>query len=350
MKRGFLKNKSLNTAKRSDGPGAPTMPTAEAPAPQTEPQPSARQKATPSARLSAPSNMLNDVQKNLPKGVSLQAMQRGADGRYSAPVDPRTIDLNSLDQDTAAEMLKMAGIDLSALEGGDVDIVPASEIRIVSVPAQRPFVAAVSPRTANKIENSPSLCAPYTVPTPPRHRIARSPVSGLGVFTEQALGRGELVLREPPLMLLTQMIGAEMGTNPVRAMEGILERALAALTPEDRALFMSFDNCKTGRTHSQKRGIADTNTSAITEGGVLKGSYGAVTRELSRLNHSCEPNAHAIWDTSTMTFGLYTTRPVKAGDELFIAYSDGSKSKAERQHELWALYSFRCACSKCSRQ
>ncbi|KAL1744376.1 hypothetical protein HDZ31DRAFT_38773 [Schizophyllum fasciatum] len=361
MKRGFLKSKSLDVSKRTEAPAsaketkAPTATAAPLSAtspktPSVAPKPSATQNtARSSSRVPAPPNVFENLQGNLPANVSIHPMGRDASGNYTQPMN--AIDLNSLDQGSAAELLKLAGLSPDMLAPGALgDIVSASELRIVTVPAQRPFIAAVPPRVANQIENSPRLCRPYAPPAPARHAIARSPVAGLGLFAARAVPRGAEVLREPPMALLAQALAARAGEHPVRAAEALAERVCAALGAEDRAAFLAFENCKPAQTHGVKRGILDTNSSAVPEGGVLKGPYAAVTRDISRVNHSCEPNAQAIWDVETMTFGLIATKPIKEGEEIFIAYTDPDRPKPERQHALWAMYSFRCACPKCSRQ
>ena len=73
----------------------------------------------------------------------------------------------------------------------------------------------------------------------------------------------------------------------------------------------------------------------------------------TRMNHSCEPHVSYYKDTTgekdgekdCMTFK--TKRPIRANEEIFDAYINGSMPKAERQLALKTRYGFDCACNKC---
>ena len=51
-----------------------------------------------------------------------------------------------------------------------------------------------------------------------------------------------------------------------------------------------------------------------------------------------------------MTFALYAERPIRKGEEIFIAYVNHFQPKQQRQYALWGMYTFRCQCTKCSRE
>ncbi|KAI5894115.1 SET domain-containing protein [Schizophyllum commune H4-8] len=348
MKRGFLKNKSL-AASNSSGSSARSSSSA-APASGAPPtRPSSRPNAPPT-RVPIPPSLVQEAQDKV-SPAKIEMLPRDANGAYVNPQPANGVDYNSHDAGTASELLKIAGIDPSMLQGGAADAINIRNVRIVTIPAQRPFLAAVSPRVANMIENSPRLCARYTTPDPARYRIDESRVHGKGVFATEAIERGGLVLREPPMVVTSQMMtNAPGGETMIQQGEIFAEMVYQALPEEDKEEYMSFVNCKPAKTHGVKRGIMDTNSSGIASGGVFKGPYGAVTRDISRLNHSCEPNAYTDWDVDTMTFGLYAERPIKKGEEIFIAYVEPSHPKQHRQYALWGMYSFNCRCTKCSRE
>ncbi|KAL1693873.1 hypothetical protein GGG16DRAFT_122981 [Schizophyllum commune] len=348
MKRGFLKNKSL-AASNSSGSSAFSSSSA-APASGAPPTRPASRPNAPLSRVPIPPSLVQETQDKV-SPVKIEVLQRDANGAYVNPQPANGVDYNSLDAGSASELLKLAGLDSSMLESGAADAINISNVRIVTIPAQRPFLAAVSPRIANKIENSPRLCVRYTTPEPPRYRVCESRVHGKGVFATEAIERGGLVLRESPMVVTSQMMtSAPGGGNMIQQGEIFAEMVYQALPEEDKKEFMSFVNCKPEKTHGVKRGIIDTNSSGIASGGIFKGPYGAITRDISRLNHSCEPNACALWDVDTMTFGLYAERPIKKGEEIFIAYVEPSQPKQQRQYALWGMYSFICQCTKCSRE
>ncbi|KAL1723611.1 hypothetical protein EV715DRAFT_190878 [Schizophyllum commune] len=353
MKRGFLKNKSLGaigSSKSSAFSSSSAAPTSGAP-PKTGSGSQSSSKQGSTSRVPAPPTLMQDTQDKFANKAKIELLSRDANGAYTQ-LQPSGIDLNSLDPGTAAELAKLVGMDPAMLTAGAEDAINVDTVRFITVPAQRPFIAAVSPRVAEQIESSRRLCAQYQPLHPPRYRVGDSPVHGKGLFATEAIGGGEPVLREPPMAVVSQMMmggSVDRGTM-LNAGEKFAEMLYQALPEEDKKEFMSFANCKPRTTHGVKRGIIDTNTSALSQGGIFKGPYGAVTRDISRLNHSCESNAYTDWDVDTMTFALYAERPIRKGEEIFIAYVNPFQPKQQRQYALWGMYTFRCQCTKCSRE
>lgn len=64
-------------------------------------------------------------------------------------------------------------------------------------------------------------------------------------------------------------------------------------------------------------------------------------------NHSCEPNACAIFSQPKMI--LRALEPIKAGSEIFIQYIDVTNPFSVRQAELKSSHFFSCRCGKCRR-
>ena len=67
--------------------------------------------------------------------------------------------------------------------------------------------------------------------------------------------------------------------------------------------------------------------------------------EAAMFNHACAPNCAASNDKETLT--VYTTRPVAAGEELSIAYTDVNQPVSARRKALKGLYHFECSCARC---
>ena len=71
----------------------------------------------------------------------------------------------------------------------------------------------------------------------------------------------------------------------------------------------------------------------------------------SALNHSCRPSAEAI-SSGIAELRLRTTRHVRAGDELTIAYiarsGEGDAAGTEVRAGLLEQYGFRCDCTLCA--
>ncbi|ORX97977.1 MAS20-domain-containing protein [Basidiobolus meristosporus CBS 931.73] len=68
----------------------------------------------------------------------------------------------------------------------------------------------------------------------------------------------------------------------------------------------------------------------------------------SYANHTCEPNARVTFPKGDRKLALVATKPLKAGDQLFITYVkiDGRKH-SERKEELVKKYRLKCECDLC---
>ena len=77
------------------------------------------------------------------------------------------------------------------------------------------------------------------------------------------------------------------------------------------------------------------------------GSGTAVYLLPSLLNHDCEPNLDAVWRNGDATMQLVARRPIAAGEQLTITYTDSSAPVAERRAELLHTYGFTCNCQSC---
>ena len=72
---------------------------------------------------------------------------------------------------------------------------------------------------------------------------------------------------------------------------------------------------------------------------------------INRINHSCLPNCSVQWNPVTDREELFTTREVRAGEELTICYLDmvtNVSSREERRDYLERHFGFQCDCPLCS--
>ncbi|KAI5993657.1 hypothetical protein EDD15DRAFT_2266734 [Pisolithus albus] len=78
----------------------------------------------------------------------------------------------------------------------------------------------------------------------------------------------------------------------------------------------------------------------------------------SYLNHSCIPSARPSFDKGTSELHLIANRPLKAGDELTVAYVDVTQKEGEsvdearrrRRIELVRGWRFACTCERCAQE
>jgi len=68
----------------------------------------------------------------------------------------------------------------------------------------------------------------------------------------------------------------------------------------------------------------------------------------THLTYSCSPNAEFEFSLGSFSLQFHTSRDIKAGEEIFVAYTDVDVPVVERRERL-APYGFTCACTACSR-
>jgi len=68
----------------------------------------------------------------------------------------------------------------------------------------------------------------------------------------------------------------------------------------------------------------------------------------THLTYSCSPNAEFEFSLGSFSLQFHTLRDIKAGEEIFVSYTDVDVPAAERRERL-APYGFTCACNSCSR-
>ncbi|KAI0708771.1 hypothetical protein C8T65DRAFT_740151 [Cerioporus squamosus] len=177
------------------------------------------------------------------------------------------------------------------------------------------------------------------------YRIADAASSGLGVFMTTDIERGELIMCERPLCIYPQFLPFHRGLPPEHAYPE-LEDAISRLPPNRRDAFFHLAN-----SHSEEpslvKGIVDTNALHI---GLLPGSrqqYAGICKDISRINHSCSPNAAYRFDLATFSIEVRALFPIRAGSQVFISYIDPALPRASRQQALLD-YGFTCACAYCS--
>ncbi|KAI0773040.1 hypothetical protein BD413DRAFT_473253 [Trametes elegans] len=177
------------------------------------------------------------------------------------------------------------------------------------------------------------------------YRVSDTTSCGLGVFATSDILQGELILRERPLIVYPQLLPYH-SAGPPHERYPELEGALRQMSRSNQEAFHSLANCHPSEPYSAKA-IIDTNALYL---GPLPSStypYGAVCNNISRINHSCSPNAVYHFDDASFTFEVRALFPIPAGAQIFISYIDPALPRTERQ-ELLLSYGFTCACSACS--
>lgn len=154
---------------------------------------------------------------------------------------------------------------------------------------------------------------------------------GKGWRATQNISANSLILAEAPLVILTTR-GSE---------EGMVAK-LNMLTPDKQRAFYSLFNYYTEELGTAQ-GITATNS--------FSGEHDHETivyEKMSRINHSCYPNARWNWDSTSRVQRLHAVRDIAQGEEITISYGFGpSMSYATRQSLIKARYGFDCKCELC---
>ncbi|KAJ7668702.1 hypothetical protein DFH06DRAFT_1182330 [Mycena polygramma] len=215
------------------------------------------------------------------------------------------------------------------------------------------------PGTKEVFTSIPGFPRPMKHPTRRTFRTVAMPGKGMGLVSARKLKAGDLILSERPLMVCGRAmnIPAPPSFSRAQLMQYTLNQAekqheipVKRMRPAAKAAFMALANSHKEDGSGPIMGIVRTNGLLIP--GLRPGvedessEYGAVCKDISRLNHSCSPNTAPRFDKASFSFRLYAVRDIPAGEELTFQYILVEQPTAKRQEEL-KPYAFRCTCRAC---
>lgn len=181
---------------------------------------------------------------------------------------------------------------------------------------------------------------------------------------QEQFSRGQLIHKESPLVLVDAGVSWPAWlSNPSsfwRAEQrgpSRVAQALAALDPQDQADYRALHAVRTNQTPlRQDLDIAEHNSYSFPYSNTRnKRAWLTILRDMSRVNHSCLPNA-IMSDPCTETGNLGTvklvaTRDIAANEEILLEYESGDnfwlKPAAVRRPELFREWHFQCGCPAC---
>ncbi|KAL8335699.1 hypothetical protein RB598_009740 [Gaeumannomyces tritici] len=168
------------------------------------------------------------------------------------------------------------------------------------------------------------------------YEVRRTADRGRGLFALKDIAEGARIMTEEPLMVATW-------PQDDTSMEITAGMKLLAMTKEKQRQFLSLYNSEKKKMHPFG-GIIRTNAQSCGARSQMIATFATV----SLINHSCEPNTHQAWNKEKEQETIHATRPIKAGEELTIAYVM-FETTAVRQATLKAIYGFTCTCPVCSK-
>ncbi|KAK3823274.1 MAG: hypothetical protein J3Q66DRAFT_279252 [Benniella sp.] len=165
--------------------------------------------------------------------------------------------------------------------------------------------------------------------------IRETPDKGKGMFAARSITRGACILSESPLLYVGK-------TSPLTNAQ-----VINTLSEENRKVFFSLSNAfQEDPLLPHSTGIIRTN--ALPLGRVSH--EGAVYPTLSRINHSCVPNAMHTWNPLTMKGYINATREIPADSEIFLDYMPLPIRRPERRAVLQEGFRFTCRCEACIKE
>ena len=144
---------------------------------------------------------------------------------------------------------------------------------------------------------------------------------------------GDKILEERPII--------EGRTSDFKSLQWV-KIAVDKLLPINREKFYQLQN---SFREKEEVGIMETNCYGLGCDNVLSGLF----EVLSRINHSCIPNAERWWDLEREVETLYAIRDIKENEEITVAYSGEIyyRPLSERQDLISRGWRFRCLCQCC---
>jgi hypothetical protein len=195
--------------------------------------------------------------------------------------------------------------------------------------------------------NNPQLSRPH-LSDPSRLKISDYleivPIKGkgLGVIALKDIPAYTTIHKEFPAAV------AERFPTEIETYSSISE-ACRQLAPRIRTQFETLHQ-GTNLGDSQDVRIWNANNFHWADRRLKPGSYGAIFLNLSRINHSCLPNAEYHSDIDSGSMIVVSTQPIRTGEEITICY--GPKfhymTAAERNDYLRSVYDFECDCRACT--
>lgn len=180
-------------------------------------------------------------------------------------------------------------------------------------------------QTASLLSSNSISIASTSIPSQALWEIRALPGRGLSIVALQPLPPNTPLFSEPPLFVLP----SDPSLHPS---EAEARHAISKLDPSSQATFLDLINVFAGSNTVQ--GIFRTNGYSCIQFDNDEMSYTGVFELVSRTNHSCDPSARVVWDKDTRRAQLVTMKPIKAGEEVTVAWIVTLQKRKERMEEL----------------
>ncbi|KAF6842426.1 lysine methyltransferase [Colletotrichum musicola] len=174
---------------------------------------------------------------------------------------------------------------------------------------------------------------------------------GRGIFATKNIPAGRLITQEPPIIFLDRNWMEAVSSEEDRgALQAMAVEKLPAMTRRTvHELYAgSFEESLKYRMLTNGYGISGgpgpdwPGLDSESDLGMV-----AVHANISKINHSCRPNAASQWDWDALLHRLYAARDIALDEEITISYMNPIQTLRARQEYAKDVLGFDCACRQC---
>lgn len=161
------------------------------------------------------------------------------------------------------------------------------------------------------------------------------PGKGKGLVAKCDINPGTILISEPPLFTTESLEDAN-------TIEKDLAGIIKVLPKDDQRAFLLL--------HNNFKGEPNPFSNIVRSNGYPLGpssEIGGIFPLVSRINHSCRPNAQHAWNEQLKSMLVHAVREIKDGEELTLSYLNGGPS-TQRKQILKDNFRFDCTCELCS--
>ncbi|KAF8995760.1 hypothetical protein BDQ17DRAFT_1430150 [Cyathus striatus] len=190
------------------------------------------------------------------------------------------------------------------------------------------------------------------------YRIGPTISKGLGLFSTDIIQIGQFIITERPLLFTpfdtllnvqnVHKITPHSTDSMMTALSGALVDLLVTrMTPENQRAFLELHNAHPRDWEGVIHGMFRTNSLEVTVRD-LDMRFKVVTKDMARVNHSCEPNAVYDFDLPSFSVRLYAILPISKGEEITISYVplESAENRASYLQDNYAIPSCTSLCCK----
>ncbi|KAF2670301.1 SET domain-containing protein [Microthyrium microscopicum] len=224
-----------------------------------------------------------------------------------------------------------------------------------------------TPRTYASSDGSSNLARSIHPSTEDVYIIKETNGKGLGMFAIEDIPCGTLILVEDPLFALdTRCWSAEQLEDKINELDSHEQERFFSLhsvhdlpyndpSDEYQHQWASFKEARQNHLAevAHARSSGKKTASSIFAANMMDGSDEESDWKLvlcvtaARINHSCLPNTHYVWNDANKAQEFRVTRDVAAGEEITISYVYSTERYEKRKKILAEHYGFTCHCPAC---